>query len=392
MKPIVVIGSGHAGITLIREVRQLDIKTPVILITKDNADTYYKPNLSKAISMGKSPDELVMKSAEQIELDLGVQVVSNAVVENIDTVKGSLNIKGAKGRYSIAYKDLVLAVGAAPIELPIDGDAADQVLSVNTLDEYRFFRDKIKAKKNVLIIGAGFVGMEFASDLSNSDYQVDVVDMGEWPLQRSLPEELGRSIKNSFKEGILTWHFSASVVTVNRQGDKLEVTLSTGKKIMVDVVLSAVGIRPNVQLAKKANISVNRGIIVDECLRTSHENVYAIGDCAELSGHTLPFIAPATFSAKALAKTLLGTVSELSIPNLAVAVKISTCPTVVCPSLTQDGVWKVEGDSCDLIACYKNSEGQLLGFALTGKAISQKVNLLKECLSPELTKLAELVS
>ena len=179
MKPIVVIGSGHAGVTLIREVRQLDVKTPVILITKDKADTYYKPNLSKAISMGKSPDELVMKCAEQVELDLGVQVVSNAVVESIDTVNGSLKISGAKGQYSIAYKDLVFAVGAAPIELPIDGDAADQVLSVNTLDEYRLFRSEIKDKTNVLIIGAGFVGIEFASDLSNSDYQVDVVDMGD---------------------------------------------------------------------------------------------------------------------------------------------------------------------------------------------------------------------
>ncbi len=392
MKPIVVIGSGHAGVTLIREVRQLDLKTPVILITKDKANTYYKPNLSKAISMGKSPDDLVMKCAEQVELDLGVQIVSNTVVESIDTVNGSLKINGAEGQCSIAYKDLVFAVGAAPIELPINGDAADQVLSVNTLDEYRLFRSEIKDKTNVLIIGAGFVGIEFASDLSNSDYQVDVVDMGDWPLQRSLPEELGSSIRNSFKEDTLTWHFGASVVTVNRQGEKLEVTLSTGKKLMVDVVLSAVGIKPNIQLAKEANISVNRGIVVDECLRTSHKNIYALGDCAELSGYTLPFIAPATFSAKALAKTLLGTVSELSIPNLAVAVKISTCPTVVCPSLTQGGVWDVDGESNDLIARYKNSEGQLLGFALTGKAISQKVSLLKECLSPVLTKQVELVS
>ena len=392
MKPIVVIGSGNAGVTLIREVRQLDLKTPVILITKDKANTYYKPNLSKAISMGKSPDDLVMKCAEQVELDLGVQIVSNTVVESIDTVNGSLKINGAEGQCSIAYKDLVFAVGAAPIELPINGDAADQVLSVNTLDEYRLFRSEIKDKTNVLIIGAGFVGIEFASDLSNSDYQVDVVDMGDWPLQRSLPEELGSSIRNSFKEDTLTWHFGASVVTVNRQGEKLEVTLSTGKKLMVDVVLSAVGIKPNIQLAKEANISVNRGIVVDECLRTSHKNIYALGDCAELSGYTLPFIAPATFSAKALAKTLLGTVSELSIPNLAVAVKISTCPTVVCPSLTQGGVWDVDGESNDLIARYKNSEGQLLGFALTGKAISQKVSLLKECLSPVLTKQVELVS
>tara|TARA_R110002153_G_scaffold93986_1_gene227016 strand:- start:844 stop:1278 length:435 start_codon:yes stop_codon:yes gene_type:complete len=143
-----------------------------------------------------------------------------------------------------------------------------------------------------------------------------------------------------------------------------------------------VGIKPNIDLAKAASVSVNRGIVVDNFLRTSVENIYAIGDCAEISGHVLPFIAPATFAAKALAKTLLVSDTKLNIPSLAVAVKIPTCATVVCPSLSLDGNWKVEGESPDFVARFINNQGEVSGFALTGKSVSQKASLLKECIVP----------
>ena len=223
---------------------------------------------------------------------------------------------------------------------------------------------------------------ELSSDLFSSGYHVDVVDMEEWPLKRSLPEKLGLSIVDSFPNDKVNWHFGAAVVSVDHHNDSIEVTLSSGKKLQVDVVLSAVGIRSNTELAKAANVIVNRGIVVDNVLRTSIENIYAIGDCAEVSGHTLPFIAPATFAAKALAKTLLGSDTALSIPNLAVAVKIPTCTTVVCPSLSLEGNWKVEGESPDYVARFINEQGEVSGFALTGKSISQKVPLLKECIPP----------
>lgn len=382
MKPIIVIGSGHAGITLTRELRLLDKEVPIILITQDDGSAYYKPNLSKAISMGKSANDLVMKEVEQIKAEQDIFIKTHTKVTAIDPIGHAVTVDDGTGVERILYKDLVLATGASPFELPIKGDAKDEIISVNTLNDYRQFRNTIKKQERILIIGAGFVGVEFASDLFSSGYHVDVVDMEEWPLKRSLPEKLGLSIVDSFPNDKVNWHFGAAVVSVDHHNDSIEVTLSSEKKLQVDVVLSAVGIRSNTELAKAANVIVNRGIVVDNVLRTSVENIYAIGDCAEVSGHTLPFIAPATFAAKALAKTLLGSDTALSIPNLAVAVKIPTCTTVVCPSLSLEGNWKVEGESPDYVARFINEQGEVSGFALTGKSISQKAPLLKECIPP----------
>jgi len=385
MKPIIVIGSGHAGFTLTRELRVINKEVPIIVITQDNGCSYYKPNLSKAISVGKSANDLVMKNVEQIKTEQDVFIKTHTKVVAIDVNDSFVIVDDGNSVERILYQDLVIATGASPFELPIKGNAKNEIVSVNNLDDYRQFRGTIENKERILIIGAGFVGIEFASDIFSAGYHVDVVDMEEWPLKRALPQQLGQSIVESFPKDKVSWHFGSSVVTIDAQDEALEVTLTCGKKLSVDVVLSAVGIRPNIGLAKAANIDINRGIVVDNYLRTSIKNVYAIGDCAEISGHTLPFIAPATFAAKALAKTLLTSDTGLIIPNLAVAVKIPTCTTIVCPSLTLKGGWEVEGDGPDFVARFMNLKGQVNGFALTGKAISQKGALLKECIAPTLS-------
>jgi len=384
MKPIVVIGSGHAGLTLTRELRMINKEVPIILVTQDDGCAYYKPNLSKAIALGKSADDLMMKSAEQIKKEQDIFIKTETKVTSIDVEESFITVDDGNSVERILYQSLVLATGASPFELPVKGNAKDNIISVNTLDEYREFRDIIENKKRVLIIGAGFVGIEFASDICSVGYHVDVVDMEAWPLRRSVPEELGQAIVDSFPKDKVNFYFGTSVVAVDTKGDGYEVTFASGEKIVTDVVLSAVGIRLNVELAKDANIETNRGIVVDNCSRTSAKNIYAIGDCAEVAGHALPFIAPATSAAKALAKTLLTSeVTELRVPHLAVAVKIPTCATIVCPSLSMEGEWKVEGEAPDFIARFTNPTGEVTGFALTGKATTQKGFLLKECVPPK---------
>ena len=384
MKPIVVIGSGHAGLTLTRELRMINKEIPIILVTQDDGCAYYKPNLSKAIALGKSANDLMMKSSKHIEKEQDIIIKTETKVLSINVKERFITVDAGNGTERIAYQSLVLGTGAAPIKLPIKGNAKDDVISVNTLDEYREFRDIIENKERILVIGAGFVGIEFASDIGYLGHNIDVVDMEAWPLRRALPEELGKAIVDSFPKDKVNFHFGKSVVAVDSKGQGYEVTFASGEKLMTDVVLSAVGIRLNIDLAKDADIETNRGIIVDNCARTSAKHIYAIGDCAEICGQTLPFIVPATAAAKALAKTLLtSVVTELRVPHLAVAVKIPTCSTIVCPSLSREGEWKVEGEAPDFIARFTNAEGEVTGFALTGKATTQKGFLLKECVAPK---------
>jgi len=382
---IVILGAGHAGLTLAREIRANSKTTPITIISREAIRGYYKPSLSKALSVNKTPDQLVMKSAETIAQDLNAKLLSNVTVIEIDTecneVRGLFNSDEESSVLTIPYDSLVLATGASPIRLPIERDSTTELLLINNLEDYEIFRDRIQGKKKVLIIGAGFVGCELASDLISSGYDVDIVDLCEWPLQRSMPEVMGTEIKKAMTEQGVKWHLGTTLASVktDKQNNKIAY-LSDGTIIQTDAIISAVGLVPNTHLASSAGLTVRRGIEVDELSQTSQPDIYALGDCVEYQGVTLPFIAPATQAAKALAKTLTGEETALELPALPVAVKISACPTVVCPPLNKKGIWQVQGAGMNLEAHFINEEGAMSGFSLTGQCIAKKNQLVAECL------------
>lgn len=395
-KGVLIIGAGHAGLTLAREIRANCKTTDITIISRELIRAYYKPSLSKALSMNKSPDQLVMKSAEAIAKELNVRLLGQFTVIDIDAerkeVKGLFNDTEESSIMTIAYHSLVFATGASPIPLPIERDSSLALLSINKLEDYEVFRARIQDKKKVLIIGAGFVGCELASDLISSGYEVDIVDMCEWPLQRSMPEVMGTTIKTAMADQGVNWHLGttlASVVT-NEKGVNIG-HLSDGTTLEIDEVVSAIGLAPNTRLARDAGVVVQRGIEVDEYSKTNQPDIYALGDCVEYQGVTLPFIAPATHAAKALAKTITGTKTVLELPALPVAVKISACPTVVCPSLNKRGIWQVQGSGMNLEARFINEEGTLSGFALTGQCTSKKNELASEC-APTISQATDLNS
>ncbi len=378
MKPIVIIGAGHAGLTLAREIRSQDKTVPVTIISQDPVQAYYKPNLSKALSMNKSPADLVLKSIDALRRDLDVQIIESTRVLKVDPEKNTvrclpIEVDGENQTpFELEYQNLVLATGASPIELPIKG-AAGNVASVNTLQDYVRFRGMIENKKRILIIGAGFVGCEFASDLSGQGYQVDVVDRSSWPLQAVLPEPMGAQIKQTLSNNHVNWHFQTTVEEIQRdEQGTLIVQLSNKAIIQADVILSAVGLQPNTQFASVAGLNTRKGIVIDEHCQTSAHCIYALGDCVEYDGQPLPFIAPATLAAKALAKTLTGNKTRLVLPPQPVAIKIANCPTLICPPSSRQGSWQVKGSGQDLEAQYVSAENEFFGFALLGKKTSLK--------------------
>ncbi|MFZ3202290.1 MAG: FAD-dependent oxidoreductase, partial [Pseudomonas sp.] len=169
------------------------------------------------------------------------------------------------------------------------------------------------------------------------------------------------------------------LVSLNHAGAGLQGCLSDGTPIACDLVLSAVGLRPRTELAAAAGLQVNRGIMVDRELRSSHANIYALGDCAEVDGLNLQYVMPLMHCARALARTLAGEPSAVSYGPMPVTVKTPVCPLVVSPPpRDMPGEWTVEGSGSDIKALCRDAAGSLLGYALTGTAVQEKLALNRQ--------------
>lgn len=366
--PLTIVGSGHAGVTLARELRKLAPELPLRIVTRDDGHYYYKPDLSKAFAAGKDADGLIKNSAEQLAEQLKAEVLTRATVTGIDVAGRQILVNGE----SLPYSKLVLATGADVIRLPLVGSAADAVLSVNDREDYARFRAALVPNARVLIIGAGLIGCEFANDLAAHGHGVHVADIAGWPLPRLLPEAQGRAIQAGLSGIGVQWHLGVAVASLERNAAATEVTLNDGSRFTVDLVLSAVGLRPSIGLAREAGIDCRVGIVVDDHLQTSASEVYALGDCVEIGGRLLPYILPISHAARALAATLTGNPLKAKFPAMPVIVKTPACPTLVNPPPMVDGRWEVSGSAPDLEAVYKDANGKPVGFALTGAATAKR--------------------
>jgi len=375
MEPIVIVGSGLAGYNVARELRKLDKHAPLAIITADGGEFYSKPMLSNALTKRQAPAAIPLNSAEQMAQQLDSTVRVHTRVTAIDTAAHRVSI----GEETLAYSKLVLALGAAQIRVPIGGDGAGAVMTVNSLEDYARFRDAIEGKKCVAVIGAGLIGCEFANDLAASGYEAEVVDIAAQPLPRLLPPAGSALLQEKLAALGVVWHFGTGVKTVDRDSGAYRVALGDGSIIHADIVLSAIGLKPELELARAAGLATARGITVNRHLETSAPDVYALGDCAEVEGQVLPFVMPIMHAARALAPTLTGIRTAVSYPAMPVLVKTPACPTIVSPPAPAAvGEWRVETTADSVKSLFVDASGKLLGFALNGGATSERARLAKE--------------
>lgn len=378
--PVIIIGTGLAGYNLAREFRKLDTDTPLILITSDDGRMYSKPMLSTGFTKNTTPDDLATSDAGSMAISLRASVWTHTHVTGIDTAKHEIRIGEAT---TVGYSKLVIAWGADTIRPPLGGNGLDHVYSVNDLLDYADFRAAIRNNdvKKVLIIGAGLIGCEFTNDLCNGGLTVEAVDPLGWCLPTLLPEAAGRAVQGALETLGARFHFGPLVAEINlgAGGKGIVATLNDGRRIEADMAVSAIGVRPRIELARAAGIAVNRGVVANRQLQTSAPDVYVLGDCAEVEGHVLYYVAPLMACARALAKTLAGTPTAVSYPAMPVTIKTPACPVVVAPVAPgTQGQWTIESDGNNVKAQFRDSAGKLLGFALTGDATKDKVTLQKE--------------
>ncbi|MDP5054033.1 MAG: FAD-dependent oxidoreductase [Congregibacter sp.] len=377
--PVVIIGTGLAGYGLAREFRKHDSDTPLLLITQDDGKAYSKPMLSTGYTKNTDAAALTQSDAGTMSANLNASVWTMTRVQAVDTQRKLLRLADRE----LHYAALVFATGASVIRPPLGGNALERVYSVNDLMDYHDFRTAMHTLqvKRVAIIGGGLIGCEFANDLLNGGFEVDVIDPLQHCLPTLLPEPCARALQTGLEEKGARFHFGPLVTEVNYPSgntDYVQVSLSDGRMLDADIVVSAVGVRPNVELARASGLAVNRGIVTDRFLKTSAPDVYALGDCAEVEGHVLVYVAPLMAAARVLAKTLAGAPTPVSYPAMPVTIKVPACPTVVSPpAVNAQGEWQFTVDGTSTCAEFRSAAGDLLGFALTGDATRDRMKLQK---------------
>lgn len=329
MDPIVIVGTGLAGYTVAREFRRQDKKAPLVLVTAHGGDYYSKPALSNAIAQGHTPATLLLNTAEQMAKALRAEVLVRKPVAAINRSARRIRLEDGE----ISYSKLVLALGSRCNRPPIGGDAAGEILGVNSLDDYGVFRARLEGARRVVILGAGLVGCEMANDLAIGGHEPHMVEMAGQVLPRLLDGAQARHLAERLRGAGVRITLGARVARVDRAGPALRVSLEAGETLEADLVLGATGLVPQTELARAAGLATARAIVVDSFLRTSDADIHAIGDCAEVLGRWLPYTEPIRHAARAMAATLAGRPTEVVYPEMPVELKTPACPLVISPSI-----------------------------------------------------------
>ena len=398
-KGIVIIGAGLAGWHVIDAIRAKDKEVPITLITTDSGDRYHKPMLTMAISQNKQASDLVRATGADAAKAAQVTLLANTQVTDIDATAQTVQLISAlrsdpvyTNYATISYDKLVLAMGAHPIfpkSLP-----EDLVWHVNHIERFGQLQEKLATgSQHIAIVGAGMVGTEIAEDLLKAGHEVTLIDLNDAPLSQMLPAKATARIAEAVKSQGINFLGGYQVTDVIRINDgsnngnndgKLQVSYeplasneeSTESKqsdiLIVDHVIASTGLTVDGTLPTAAGVEFNRrtGIEVDApTLRTTTDNIYAIGDCMSINGVACRYVAPLRAQAATIADDVLGLEHSgyehkppmIRLKNKAISVMVTGVPQA-------DGNWQVTTESDDELIMELLDDNDAVSATVTIKA------------------------
>jgi len=274
---VLIVGAGHAGFQLATSLRQQGFGERLGLINDEAHLPYQRPPLSKAYLKGTGGPDSLMFRPDKFYRDQNVELISDRAV-SIDRAARKLLLASGS---SLEYGHLVLATGARNRLLDIPNANHEDVRYLRTLDESEALRQRIAPGQRVVVIGAGFIGLEFAATARAKGLEVDVLELGSRVMARAVTAEISEFFQDRHTAAGIRIHLGVQATGIESDGVSVTgVSLSDGRHVPADLVVVGVGVLPNVELAAEAGLSVAAGIIVDAHLLTSDPHVSAIGDCA----------------------------------------------------------------------------------------------------------------
>jgi 3-phenylpropionate/trans-cinnamate dioxygenase ferredoxin reductase subunit len=277
MGTVLIVGAGHAGFQLAASLRQHGYGGPVCLINEEAHLPYQRPPLSKAYLKGEGRPDSLMFRPDKFYREQNIELIAGRAV-SID--RGAHRLLLASGA-TLDYGHLVLATGARNRLLDIPNANLGDVRYLRTLDESEALRLRIASARHVVVVGAGFIGLEFAATARAQGLEVDVIELGARVMARAVTAEISEFFQERHTAAGIRIHLGVQATSIESDGtDVAGVSLSDGRHLAADLVVVGVGVLPNVELAGEAELPVASGIIVDEQLLTADPDISAIGDCA----------------------------------------------------------------------------------------------------------------
>jgi NADPH-dependent 2,4-dienoyl-CoA reductase/sulfur reductase-like enzyme/nitrite reductase/ring-hydroxylating ferredoxin subunit len=269
---IVIVGAGAAGNSAAEKLRREGYTGNITLLGAEGSLPVDRPNLSKDYLAGTAPEEWIPLRPSEFYREQRIELLQTKVSSIDPSSKSVMLADGSR----LSYDALLLATGAAAIRLNIPGGGLPHVYTLRTLADSRAIIAASQSAKHAVLIGAGFIGLEVAASLRARGVEVTVVAADHLPLARVLGDALGHAVQKLHESHGVQFRLGVRPKAINASA----VFLEDGSELAADLVVFGVGVKPALELAENAGISVDRGVLVDRYLRTSAPDVFAAGDVA----------------------------------------------------------------------------------------------------------------
>lgn len=319
-EPLVIVGNGMAATRLVDELTTLvPGRYAIAVVGEEPSLAYNRVLLSSLLAREIDEDAVTLKKAEWWR-DRGVTLVYGRRAVEIDTKAKAVRLRGGS---KLNYSKLVLAIGSEAVRLPLPGADLPGVVTFRDKSDVEAILSRARPGARAVVIGGGLLGLEAAYGLMKAGAEVSVVHLMDRLMERQLDNEAAGLLKAALEERGIQVVLNAESEAVQGRRKVAGLRLKDGRNIPADLIVMAVGIRPNVRLARGADLSVNRGIVVGDDLATSDPDVYALGECAEHRGTCYGLVEPAYEQARTLARTLAGKPASYEGSLLSTNLKVS---------------------------------------------------------------------
>lgn len=364
---LVMIGNGMAGIRTIEEILERDDqKFEITIIGKEPYPNYNRIMLSNILQKKMTQTDIIMNDFDWYESHYIHLVIDDPVTEVDKLQKQVMTQSGLTFEYDIC----IFATGSKAFTLPIPGSTFPSVIGWRTSEDTEKMIEIAKTKKHAIVIGGGLLGLECARGLLDQGMEVTVIHLADWLMEMQLDKKAGMLLQNDLIAQGMKFKLNASTEEIIGDTDVTGIRLADGTKLLADLVVMAVGIRPYNEVARQCGLEVNRGIVVNDYLQTSDDSIYAIGECVEHNGLVYGLVAPLYEQGQVLADYLTdrettGYHGSTTFTSL----KVSGCDLYSAGYIKEDDITKgIEMfDSVNMY--YKKvflREGKLVGAVLYG--------------------------